>query len=573
MASSLLPLLPSARLVQLRPCCAASAVGSAERGVVVPSSLAVVPERVHQPAEPVVALRAVAALLLPADAAAAPPAATRLRCPRSPPLSTSSVACWPAAAAMTSGPRPWRPTTCGGRRCPRPPPSTRRQSSGRRATALQSARATAWRAPALWSPCPAAARAAAPVRRPCCWWREARAATVYTTTTSGSSTRRRPRARWPGRRIRQQSSLRDNSFGAQPVQLVQPSARAFTDWSTFVIDAELLLTLNQSALATPNLAAYLYANPGDISGPLLTYAMLGGRSNPSNPFSTTWTSSATANSSLTSASSLNADYADFWLWLQQANVWIRVGNVTCLQTSFSCADWVFPEQLLQQVGGGVDLLTSLSNISELAVAAVQPDQLIDTTGDMGSIASYIAAACSPPSPSSAPPLTRPTPPTTRRPPPALCAARTCRRFLHPPSPRPWPAPSQAEAGRAAAAWSAPFYNNVGQQTTLLGIGLSQYRPNASEGSASGSYVILTATAAVCASSSAASAARDSGRASTRCPSPAGRPAASPTRSSCRTRPRPRWPGGRSRRPPRPRCRRSCCCGRHLAPTRPWPWTA
>ena len=152
----------------------------------------------------------------------------------------------------------------------------------------------------------------------------------------------------PWTRIRAPSSTRSPSDSASliPPHVTQPSARALTSWQSMSLPYALLVGISRSSLSTPNLGNFLDATSSTPAS-VTVFVAFGGRSSPSNNYSTTWSTAAQTVSYVNSSDALNADYGDLWWYVASADTWLRIGNLTCLNNTYTCSDYKYMSDVVQ----------------------------------------------------------------------------------------------------------------------------------------------------------------------------------------------------------------------------------
>ena len=177
---------------------------------------------------------------------------------------------------------------------------------------------------------------------------------------------------------------------ASPLQSPQPSARAWTAFTGVHFSPGLLAALNATQLATANLQLFLAQSP-QPSSPVVAFALYGGRSDPSSPFAVTLTASGVAASSgsVMDSSALNRDYSDLWLYLPSSDVWLLLGNLTCVNRSTVCTDYLTLDALVQNVTASSPLSSFLSNLTTLMAQPARPQSLDSVAGAMTGVAQSI----------------------------------------------------------------------------------------------------------------------------------------------------------------------------------------
>ena len=100
-------------------------------------------------------------------------------------------------------------------------------------------------------------------------------------------------------------------------------------WQSMSLPYSLLVSISRTSLNTQNMLDFLSATSGSTATETV-FVAFGGRSDPSNDFSTTWSNTLQAATAVNSTSVQNTDYADLWWYVQTADTWIRIGNLTCL---------------------------------------------------------------------------------------------------------------------------------------------------------------------------------------------------------------------------------------------------
>ena len=175
------------------------------------------------------------------------------------------------------------------------------------------------------------------------------------------------------------SVVRIASFDRRPTSAapsfhtVQPSARAFMHWRPFTLTFGALRSL-PAVLQTANLLAFLNntsAAPDTVT--LDSLLLFGGRSSSGDIYSTEWSNQPLIATNLTDPSSFNTDFGDQWLYVYEADTWIRVGNVTCVEQETVCRDYTTVANLSAMIP---DLLSSLN---EEATSPSRPAGLYNRT--------------------------------------------------------------------------------------------------------------------------------------------------------------------------------------------------
>ena len=183
--------------------------------------------------------------------------------------------------------------------------------------------------------------------------------------------------------IRQPSSTRSPAIARALLtpHIVQPSARAFMSWQVLSVPSALLTAISHSVLSTQNLVDYLTttATSGNTAS-VQVFQLFGGRSDPSNNYSTTWSVHGQPATTFTNTSVLNADYADLWWYIPSVDTWVRIGNLTCLNSTYTCTDYKYMNDVVKLAtsssnGNGDSLADQVTAITGNFTQPLRPDSL------------------------------------------------------------------------------------------------------------------------------------------------------------------------------------------------------
>ena len=274
--------------------------------------------------------------------------------------------------------------------------------------------------------------------------------------------------------VRQPSSARTIATTQSLItpHIVQPSARALTSWQSMSVPYSLLVSISRTTLSTQNLLDFLSATSGSTASETV-FVAFGGRSDPSNNYSTTWSAQAQPATNINTTSLLNNDYADLWWYIASADTWIRIGNLTCLNVTFTCSDYKYMNDVME-AATSESLDTQVSYIQGNLTTPLRPNSLeaevlalytlVSLLNDtLYETLSYLMSA----------------PPSYETNVPNACAT-SCSSLSEAPN----PTVTTTGCVLAAVTPNCPFYFTT---KTSAGITIVQQRPNATEGYSSGVY--------------------------------------------------------------------------------------
>ena len=267
--------------------------------------------------------------------------------------------------------------------------------------------------------------------------------------------------------VRVASFERQATTAAPDLHTVQPSARALTHWRPFTLTFGALRSL-PGELQTPNLVAFLNSTAATADASMLnTLLLLGGRSSPGDIYSTLWSNQPVPATHVTDTTPFNEDYSDLWLYVYDADMWVRVGNVTCVEEETVCADYTTVANLSALIP---DLLMSLTfeatTPSRPAALLNRTIELLDTTAWLNELLNSVNQKLQ-----SDPSLTQDD---------QNGCTTECLQKQELPSPTIYIPPAQCTGGNGItlSGGGASFCN-----VSTVGNVISQLRPNASEGAA------------------------------------------------------------------------------------------
>ena len=280
--------------------------------------------------------------------------------------------------------------------------------------------------------------------------------------------------------VRQLSSARSGQSTAVSPHVVQPTARAFMSWQSMSLPYTLLVTISKTALSTQNLMDFLTATAGNTASTTV-FTAFGGRSDPSNNYSTTWSALPQTATTIGNTSMLNADYADLWWYVASADTWIRIGNLTCLNNTFTCTDYKYMNDVVQ-TATGTSLNDQVTDIQGNFTVPLRPESL---SGEV--LALYTLVSSLNDTLYDTLSFLMSVDPSYETDTPNACA-QSCSSLIEVPNP---PMPSSAATcalGVVAASSNCGIYYATRTSTFIT---ITQQRPNATEGYSSAVYNGLT----------------------------------------------------------------------------------
>ena len=258
--------------------------------------------------------------------------------------------------------------------------------------------------------------------------------------------------------------------------VVQPSARALMSWQSMSLPYALLVSISRTTLSTPNLLDFLSATSGSTATETV-FVAFGGRSDPSNNYSTTWSSAVQPATFINITSELNTDYADLWWYVASADTWIRVGNLTCLNNTYTCSDYKYMNDVVEKATG-TSLNEQVSDITGNFTVSLRPDSL-----EAEVLALYTLVSSLNDTLYDTLSFLMSVDPSYETDVPNACA-QSCINLME--TPNPVLTPTAGCVLGTVVPNRCPFY--FATPRTPYGIAISQQRPNATEGYSSGVYI-------------------------------------------------------------------------------------